>query len=89
MIIAGKYPVPGKCPDNCPFLKEISVRGQSTICGYCPVFVCHKDDRHGCFVEPENYREDWALEWSNWFNGEMKSIPVLEIASKLERYCYD
>ncbi len=89
MIIAGKHIVPNHCPENCPFLNEISVRGQNTFCGYCPVFVCHKDEYRGCFVEPEKYREDWALAWSNWFADGMKGIPVIEIERKLERYCYD
>lgn len=65
MIIAGKFEVPDKCPENCPHINEPAYQG--SICSRCPIFNCKKDDTGFCLIEPEGYREDWAEYWQEAF----------------------
>jgi len=68
MIIAGKYEVPDDCPKDCKFTGCIS---QGDWCHQCPVFNCAptEDEDGGEFYlcRPEDYREDWAAEWEEFF----------------------
>jgi hypothetical protein len=83
MIISKKYEVPDKCPMGCPGSKEPFYQGN--LCCSCPIFSCRKvyapeyagKDGLFCFVESDDFREDWAKEWSKWFKGDMKEYPVL------------
>ena len=73
MIIAEKYTVPDKCPDDCDFIHDFRNYGQSAICFRCPVFVCQEpkteEDKYYMPMVPANeYREDWASEWEKFFN---------------------
>ena len=56
------------------------------MCTSCPIFNCRKikvDDEYGdkdgmfCLIEPEDYREDWAKIWSEWFKGDREEYPIL------------
>ena len=91
MIIANKYEVPDKCPENCIFINDFAIYGQNAVCNYCPVFLCResiRDNERASIVKPENYRQDWASEWSQWFKGDMKNVPVLKIQQLTARaYC--
>ena len=79
MLIANKYEIPDKCPDNCKF-KLNGGFSQGSICTRCPIFNCKKFIYHyevTRLVEPEDYREDWAEQWFKFFNEEIEN-PVLK-----------
>ena len=70
MIIANKYEVPDKCIDDCKLKPKFL--DQSAICSRCPLFICIQldSDPEGIYtpcVNPENFREDWAIEWQEFF----------------------
>jgi hypothetical protein len=80
MIIAGKYEIPDECPDKCAIKEE----GQGGYCHRCPIFNCSFINDHDEYtgariryriLEPEDYREDWAKEWWEFFEG--GKIPLL------------
>jgi len=83
MIIANEITIPDYCPIKCPGNKESFSQGG--LCSNCPIFLCRKTeclDEEGktfdfCVVEPECYRKDWAIEWSRWWNTDMKDLPNL------------
>ena len=79
MIIANKYEVPDNCPKNCLFKQEYGYQGG--LCHRCPIFNCRKDVDGFCLIEPEDYREDWAKEWSKFF--ETGEVP--ELRFKMEK----
>jgi hypothetical protein len=63
----GDHKLPDKCPTDCQFIGDIGRHGQNSICGRCPVFCCADSDLDFRLVEPEDYREDWAAEWAEFF----------------------
>lgn len=75
MIIAGKYRVPDKCPDDCRFRKDPMAQMQGGFCYRCPVMNCSPmeyQEEDGSIievrmVEPEQYRLNWAKEWERFF----------------------
>lgn len=76
MIVAGI-----EFPDNCTSCKLLIVEratfSQSSICTRCPVFVCRmpvteEDKMYLPMVQPDDYREDWAIEWKKFFDGEIE-----------------
>jgi hypothetical protein len=79
MLIANKYEVPDHCPETCSLKSKAFDQGD--ICCRCPVFSCEKfpvreEDRkyYGDYIQmlpPENYREDWAEVWAEWFDAGM------------------
>ena len=81
MIIAKKYKVPDDCPPNCKFIEELKIFDQSSICIRCPIFNCKKrclpEDKEFCLIRPEDFRVDWAKIWSEWFQGDMQTLPEL------------
>ncbi len=87
MIIAARYDVPDKCPRSCPFINDFRIYGQNAVCCYCPVFLCRKPGpgTESNIIPPEDYREDWAGQWSEWFRGDMKNFPVLNIQQLTEK----
>ena len=40
MLIAHKYEVPDKCPEECIFRNDFRRHGQNSICLRCPVLCC-------------------------------------------------
>jgi hypothetical protein len=66
MLIAGKIEVPDECPKNCKYRGEPFYQGNA--CSRCPIFNCKRDDEGICLIEPEDYREDWAIEWKKFFD---------------------
>lgn len=65
MLIAERYLVPSKCPEQC------SLRG-SGLCERCPVLLCsppvtEEDKKYLPVIAAEDYREDWAKEWEKFF----------------------
>lgn len=89
MLIAGKYEVPNTCPDICPYKNEML--SQTDLCHRCPIFNCRKietndeyADKDGffCMIEADDFREDWAKVWSEWFKGDMKKYPELYLQQK-------
>ena len=63
-----KYEVPDKC-DGCSRLGKASQQGDT--CCRCPVFNCSlspdTDGNMSCLVEPDDYRDDWAKSYHDWF----------------------
>jgi hypothetical protein len=77
------------CPDNCPGKDELV--GQGGLCHRCPIFNCEPvevqpyemgpEQKEACcfrLLEPDDYREDWALVWKQWFDGGMVGYPHLK-----------
>ena len=70
MLIAEKYEIPDTCPENCEFKDGPFYQGNA--CSRCPIFNCARQSGPGnewdfCLIEPEDYREDWAEEWFQYF----------------------
>jgi hypothetical protein len=59
--------LPDECPPDCKFEGDIGRHGQNSICGRCPVFCCADKDPKERLVESEDYREDWAFAWAEFF----------------------
>jgi hypothetical protein len=72
----GNKEFPNSCPDNCPFNSDLSHFGQNSICIRCPVFVCTGSSP---ILEPEGYREDWAIAWKQWFDSGMVGAPSFSL----------
>ena len=88
MIIANKYEVPDKCPVDCSLKRDIKEFGQNSLCIRCPVFNCaqpktEEDKMYLPLIEPEHYREDWALEWKMFFENDIQ-FPILYLDYKGE-----
>jgi len=79
-----KIEIPDNCPDNCVFKEDLIQFDQSCMCTRCPIFNCMKDSSGFCMIEPENYREDWALEWKKFFKGEI-DFPILNLQHEKTR----
>jgi hypothetical protein len=47
--------------------------GQGSICIRCPVFCCFEES----MVDPEEYREDWAREWRDFFDGKIMFVSLV------------
>jgi len=80
-IKIGKYSFPTECPVDCPghFLPF----SQGGLCYRCPIFNCREIGDSGMrLIEPQNYRQDWAEEWDNWFKNGMKGYPELFLLKK-------
>jgi hypothetical protein len=61
----GEHELPDSCPEGCQFSEDIANYGQNAVCIRCPVFCCAGEK----LVEPGGYREDWAKEWAEFFDG--------------------
>ena len=64
-----KHPI--KCPQSCIFKSE-AFFDQGCICTRCPVLCCkqpitEEDKIYMPMIEPDNFRDDWAEEWDNFF----------------------
>ena len=77
MIISG-YKIPDSCPEGCPIRSESF--SQNGMCIYCPVFNCSEEDP---ILHKDGYRADWAKEFSEWFDRDMKAPePELYLGGK-------
>ena len=89
MIIARQYQILDKCLDNCTFINDIAIYGFNAVCNYCPVLLCKENvigHERKCRIAPDDYRPDWARDWSDWFKGDMKNVPVLKIQQLTEKF---
>lgn len=79
MLIADKYTVPDKCPDNCKYQEELARYGQNAMCHWCPVLNCAPCTEDGFrLLEPADYRLDWAEAWVEFFrNGIEPKLPLV------------
>lgn len=77
MIIAGKYQVPDECPGDCPDWG--CPYGQNSLCFRCPILNCKPFEALGGepLLRPEDYREEWAKAFQEWFDGGMQGLPDL------------
>ena len=62
MLIAEKYEIPDMCPKDCKFINKPFSQGST--CTRCPIFNCRSKFR---LIEPEDFREDWAKDWYEFF----------------------
>jgi hypothetical protein len=85
-ISKAQVEVPDSCPEKCPGQWDSLFPQQGGICYRCPILNCTiemsppcdgGDSEQFCMLKPENYREDWALVWKEWFQGDMKNWPEL------------
>ena len=65
-----QFECPDKCPDDCELKKEPFHQG--SICTRCPVFCCkmpitEEDKKYLPILNPDEFRDDWAREWANFF----------------------
>ena len=81
MIIANKYEVPDKCPEDCPFQGDTYAISQGGACTRCPVFCCSESEIDGesygeefRLMDAKGYRPDWAVVWSDWFANDYKIL---------------
>lgn len=72
MIIAG-IEFPDKCPEDCRLKGDLKFFSQNSLCTRCPVFTCSGED---ALIRAGSYREDWAMEWKRFFDGEV-DYPIL------------
>jgi len=83
-MIIGGYEFSEKCPENCPGRDEPFSQGG--LCSRCPIFNCvpviDEDGFLFSLLQPDEYREDWAREWKNWFDSGMDGYPYLPIEPK-------
>jgi hypothetical protein len=77
LVSKKKIQIPDNCPENCPIKKEPFY--QSNLCSRCPIFNCRRDEDDFCLLEPEDYREDWAEEFKEWFDSGFKEYPELRL----------
>ena len=73
-ISKAKIEFPDNCPRGCP--ERGKVFSQGDICSRCPIFNCGGDPEY-TLLRPEEYREDWAKVWKEWFDNGMKGSPDL------------
>lgn len=75
MLIAGKYEVPDKCPEDCSLRPDSFYQG--CTCMRCPVLNCKEDPDGFCLLRSEDFREDWAREWERFFkDGTVPELPL-------------
>lgn len=77
-----EHEIPDKCPSDCISAKTakeyIDSITRGGLCCRCPITNCSKiDDSIESLIEPNDYREDWLLQYIEmWKNG---NIPELKI----------
>lgn len=84
MNIAG-VTFPDNCPDKCPGNGDEA--GSGALCARCPVFNCRLFDDDGKayrLIEPENFSEEVAFLWRNWFDRGMRGSPEFDTRKVLE-----
>lgn len=81
LVGKNKVNLPDECPKDCPYYNDISNYGQGAICRSCPLFVC-TGERDYVLVSAEEFRDDWAVEWKEFFDTGMKKMPHLKLSNK-------
>lgn len=78
-IIIGGQEFKSDCPIDCPEIEKPFYQGN--MCCRCPIFNCTPlaDDPDFVLMEPDEYREDWAVEWKRWFDCGMKGRVNLKL----------
>ncbi len=71
-----KIEFPDTCPKNCPQINKPFYQGN--LCHRCPIFNCRKHYTGFCLIEPDQYRDDWAEQFKNWFDNDFKGYPECE-----------
>lgn len=66
-MYVGDFKFPDECPEDCAYRGSFRARGQSALCGRCPIFNCVPDGDGFCPLEVDDYRLDWAAEWDQFF----------------------
>jgi len=82
LISKNKIEIPDSCPEKCSLRSDYLYQGN--ICSRCPIFNCEAIENHDeifRLLEPEDYREDWAIEWKRFFDGEI-DYPNLKLCIK-------
>jgi hypothetical protein len=69
VIIAGKYEVPDRCPENCPdYGRPFDM---CSPCFRCPILNCStvldEDGNDMTPLAPEDFHQDLAKEWYEFF----------------------
>jgi hypothetical protein len=73
-----QFEIPDHCPENCEFIEEKKFFSMTSFCFRCPIINCTSfdgpPDENGksepmCLVNPEDFGEDWAKEWEEFFKG--------------------
>ena len=75
-IYIGNQLFPTKCPNNCPG-KKTDIDQWKLLCYRCPIFNCVPNKDGFCLIEPNDYRQDWAKEFREWFNNRCIGYPEL------------
>ena len=66
-----QYEVPDDCPEDCKYKNNKGFQGD--ICCRCPIFNCKDiydeelNEHIGAMLQPNEYRDDWAKEWVEFF----------------------
>jgi hypothetical protein len=65
-----QFECPDKCPENCKM--KPSAFYQGCMCTRCPVFNCkepvtEEDKKYLPLINPNQFRDDWAKEWDEFF----------------------
>lgn len=76
-MIIGSVSFPEKCPKDCRLKEDLSLYGQNSLCIRCPIFNCSKGEEGFSLLEPEEYREDWAKAWAEFFKGDLELPDLL------------
>jgi len=79
-VVIGGYEFDKECPKECPGHGEHLEQGG--LCHRCPIFNClpipgSVDDF--VLLRPDEYRNDWAKAWKEWFDKGMVGFPDLRI----------
>jgi len=66
-----QFECPDDCPSGCRFAED-NLPSFNGLCGRCPVFICNsgeteQDKLYLPVLEPDHYRDDWAIEWVKFF----------------------
>ncbi len=66
-----------ECSKNCPGQEELFSQGN--LCLRCPILNCVPGLDGFCLIEPNDYRQDWAREFREWFNNGCVGYPNLTL----------
>jgi hypothetical protein len=78
MIIAKKFHIPDRCPENCPFKEQYKRFVMGDACKSCPVFLCRVVTYEGeiiNLVPAESFDAVSAGKWEKWFKEGMRKAP--------------
>ena len=75
-----QFEYPEECPENCILKPDAFYQG--CMCTRCPILVCKEpvteEDKHYMPMVPANeFRNDWAEQWDEFFKTGKKPILLL------------